>query len=140
MHSWLGTSSSEGNAERLSDHADAQIWRGHLAWPAVEYCGRNPTCGDEIQISILLGGSVVDDIRFDGCGCVVSRACASMLCEGVFGRNVAAIMVPSAEELMQFHISGFSANRQRCALLAYETLMRGLRTLEQDSVERSETT
>ena len=88
---------------------------------------------------MLVRDNIVDDIRFEGCGCVVSQACASMLCEGVFGRSIAAIMVASPEELMQFYISGFSVNRQQCALLAYETLMRGLRTLEQHPAERSET-
>ena len=56
-----------------------------------------------------------------------------------FGKDVTAIMASSPEDLMQFCISGFSVNRQQCALLAYETLMRGLRTIEQHSVERSET-
>jgi len=127
------------NFERFSEHVDTVVWRGTLSTSASKYCGRNSVCGDEIQISILVRERVVDDIRFDGCGCVVSQACASMLCEGVFGRNVAAIMISSPEELMQFCISGFSVNRQQCALLAYELLMRGLRMLEQHPVERSET-
>ena len=132
-------SNSEGNAERFSEHLDTLAWRGALSSPASKYCGRNSTCGDEIQLSILVRDRVVDDIRFDGCGCAVSQACASMLCEGVFGKDVKAIMAASPEELMQFCISGFSVNRQQCALLAYETLMRGLRTLEQHPAERSET-
>jgi len=131
--------SLENNTDRLSEHADTLIWRGTLLSPASQHNGRNPTCGDEIQISILVRENVVDDIRFDGCGCVVSQACASMLCEGVFRKEVSAIMASSPEELMQFCLSGFSVNRQQCALLAYETLMRGLRTLKQHSVERSET-
>ena len=118
--------SRENNTERLSEHANTLTWRGTLPSPASQYYGRNSTCGDEIQISILVREQVVDDIRFDGCGCAVSQACASMLCEGVFGKDVTTSMASSAEELMQFYKSEFSINRQQCALLAYQTLMRGL--------------
>lgn len=51
--------------------------------------GFNPFCGDTISISLALDGDKVADIGFQGSGCAISRASASMLTESVMGKSIA---------------------------------------------------
>ena len=50
----------------------------------------NPTCGDEITVRVSLSSSDIEDISYDGLGCSISQASASVLHELLAGRDVAA--------------------------------------------------
>src|SRR5215467_10529435 len=49
--------------------------------------GFNPLCGDRIHIYVQLDGDTVQDISFEGSGCAISKASASMLTETVKGKS-----------------------------------------------------
>jgi nitrogen fixation protein NifU and related proteins len=49
----------------------------------------NPTCGDEITVRVAMSSSDIADISYDGLGCSISQASASVLHELVSGQNVA---------------------------------------------------
>jgi nitrogen fixation NifU-like protein len=49
--------------------------------------GHNPLCGDHITIYVQLEGSVIKDIRFQGSGCAISKASASMMTDSVKGKD-----------------------------------------------------
>lgn len=84
--------------------------------------GRNPLCGDEIQLGMMLDGELVRELHFDGPGCIVSQGAAAMLCERVSGRRIEEVVGSSAETLLGFDPAVLTMNRQRCARLAYEIL------------------
>ena len=48
----------------------------------------NPTCGDEITLRVRVNDEVVDDVSYQGMGCSISQASASVLYELVRGRKV----------------------------------------------------
>src|ERR1700709_740118 len=48
----------------------------------------NPTCGDEVTLRVHLDGSTVGDISYDGAGCSISQASASVLHELLVGETV----------------------------------------------------
>jgi len=48
----------------------------------------NPTCGDEITLRVRVGDNVIDDVSYQGMGCSISQASASVLYELVRGRKV----------------------------------------------------
>jgi nitrogen fixation NifU-like protein len=50
----------------------------------------NPTCGDEITVRVAVEGSGLADISYDGLGCSISQASASVLYELLAGRDAAA--------------------------------------------------
>jgi nitrogen fixation NifU-like protein len=50
----------------------------------------NPTCGDEITVRVALSSSDISDISYDGLGCSISQASASVLHELVSGQDVAS--------------------------------------------------
>jgi nitrogen fixation NifU-like protein len=52
----------------------------------------NPTCGDEVTLRVRLSGGVIEDVSYDGMGCSISQAAASVLHDLVNGRPVHAAL------------------------------------------------
>ncbi|AEB46281.1 Fe-S cluster assembly sulfur transfer protein SufU [Micromonospora maris] len=50
----------------------------------------NPTCGDEVTVRVATDGEVLHDVSYDGMGCSISQASASVLHELLTGREAAA--------------------------------------------------
>ena len=50
--------------------------------------GDNPLCGDKITVHVLVEDGVVKDVGFQGSGCAISRASASLMTDAVKGRTV----------------------------------------------------
>jgi nitrogen fixation NifU-like protein len=53
--------------------------------------GHNPLCGDKLTVYLTLAGDRISDVRFDGSGCAISIASASLLTEAVRGKTVAEV-------------------------------------------------
>ncbi len=53
--------------------------------PTVTVEGYNPLCGDHFTVSLLLEGDLVKDVAFQGAGCAISKASASMMTTAVKG-------------------------------------------------------
>jgi nitrogen fixation protein NifU and related proteins len=71
--------------------------------------GANPLCGDEIRVSLRVRDGIVEDLRFDGRGCSISQASASMMTERLKGHSVeeAARVIAAFRALMHAeHASG----------------------------------
>jgi nitrogen fixation NifU-like protein len=61
-------------------------------------CHRNnPLCGDEITVTANVSEGVVSDVAFQGQGCSISQASASMMTEAVTGKDVADALAMAAE-------------------------------------------
>ena len=75
--------------EIILDHYKHPRGRGLREPFAVEVHHVNPTCGDELTVRVTLDGDVVTDISYDGQGCSISQASASMLHEQLVGGTVA---------------------------------------------------
>jgi nitrogen fixation NifU-like protein len=48
----------------------------------------NPLCGDRLSIALQLDGDRIEDIKFEGSGCAISKASASLMTEAVSGHTV----------------------------------------------------
>jgi nitrogen fixation protein NifU and related proteins len=53
--------------------------------------GYNPLCGDRLSIFVRLNGDRIEDLRFEGKGCAISTASASLMTEAVKGKSRAAV-------------------------------------------------
>jgi nitrogen fixation protein NifU and related proteins len=87
--------------------------------------GQNPLCGDEVSITVNFdGGDAIRQIRFDGRGCAISQAAASMLMELVEGRPVEEVATMPKEELLEELGVPLEQNpaRLKCALLGLGVL------------------
>lgn len=58
--------------------------------------GDNPLCGDKITLEVQLDGDVITDIGFQGSGCAISKASASLMTSAVQGKTA-----PEAESLFR---------------------------------------
>lgn len=53
--------------------------------------GTNPLCGDRLHLYLDIEGDTVRDVRFEGQGCAISTASASLMSEAIKGRSVAQV-------------------------------------------------
>jgi nitrogen fixation NifU-like protein len=71
--------------EVILDHYKHPRNRGTLAHCSKSADGFNPLCGDRITVELETDGERITDIRFEGSGCAISMASASMMTEAVKG-------------------------------------------------------
>lgn len=76
--------------------------------------GFNPLCGDKLTLYLRLVDGVIADVRFEGTGCAISTASASLMSEALKGKSI-----EEAEELFtRFHALLTEADETRAARLA----------------------
>ena len=76
--------------ELILDHNRRPRNRGALDQPDHAAEGFNPLCGDRVLIEVNVREGVIDDVRFDGKGCAISTASASLMSEAVKGKTLVA--------------------------------------------------
>ena len=74
--------------EVILDHNRSPRNFGRLEDADLHADGHNPLCGDKLSITLKLDGDRVADLRFEGSGCAISKASASLMTEGVKGRTL----------------------------------------------------
>jgi nitrogen fixation NifU-like protein len=127
--------------------------RNYRALPSAQLRaeGYNPLCGDRFTVYVNLEGDTIRDVTFEGSGCAISKASASMMTQALKGKSRA-----DAEKLFEnFHklvtghgesngtenlgkLAAFSGVsefpvRVKCATLAWHTLQAALKG-QQDTV------
>lgn len=88
---------------------------------------KNPTCGDRLAIDVSVTDGVIGDIGFQGVGCAISQAAASMLTEHVRGKTVALALALGPKDVLRLLGVTLSPTRMKCALLSLETLKKALK-------------
>ena len=85
--------------EMILDHNQHPRNFGELLGANLSAEGHNPLCGDQVTVYLQMEGEVIRAVHFDGAGCAISIASASMMTEALTGRTV-----HEAEHLFQhFH-------------------------------------
>lgn len=74
--------------EIILDHYRRPKGRGLREPYDVEVHHVNPTCGDEITLRVRLAGNTIEDVSYEGMGCSISQASASVLYELVDGKDI----------------------------------------------------
>ncbi len=84
----------------------------------------NPLCGDEVMIQIVVKNERVEDIRFNGHGCAISTASASLVTDKVKGMTKNEVAKMTADNVLDMLMIPISPVRMKCALLALETIQK----------------
>ena len=101
--------------------------KGTLEHAQISAKDSNPLCGDIIEMQLELDkNNSVRDVRFNGQGCAISQASASMLTELVKGKTVDDVRKISKEEILSLIGGQLSAVRLKCALLSLKVLKTGV--------------
>lgn len=87
---------------------------------------KNPTCGDELHMDILVENDTIVEVGFTGAGCAISQASASLLTEHVKGKLVSEALGLSPEDILKLLGVTLSPNRLKCGLLSLETMKKAL--------------
>lgn len=74
--------------EVIVDHNRSPRNFGELDPPGRKLEGFNPLCGDRLTLYLNQDGDRISDIKFNGSGCAISIASASLMTEGVKGKSV----------------------------------------------------
>jgi len=84
---------------------------------------RNPLCGDELKVYLKVDDEgLVEDLRFDGHGCAISQAAASMASDEVKGMKVDELLRLDREFILDLLGIDISATRMKCALLSLKVI------------------
>src|SRR3989338_3772433 len=92
--------SSEMYQEIILDHYRNPRNFGSLFEPHICHREANPLCGDVVEVQIKLEDGAVSCACFNGKGCAISQAAASMLIEHVQGKKVSELHKLSKEEML----------------------------------------
>lgn len=131
--------------EVILEHSKAP--RNYHALPAADHKaeGYNPLCGDRFSVYVEMDGEAIRDIGFEGAGCAISKASASLMTQSVKGKTKEQIQelfqrfhqmvtghaVPGQEQDQMGKLAVFSGvsefpTRVKCATLAWHTLQAAL--------------
>ncbi|MCX8103144.1 MAG: SUF system NifU family Fe-S cluster assembly protein [Candidatus Bipolaricaulota bacterium] len=120
----------QAQIELLLDHYENPRNRGKLENPDAHMTWGNPGCGDIITLYLKIDDSErITDIAFEGEGCTVSQAAASMLTEKLKGQALSYAASLSVDDITSWVGREIMLSRPRCALLALDTLKLALRYL-----------
>ena len=106
--------------------------KGHLDPHDLEFADSNPTCGDEMSMTIRLDEArdKIADVAFDGRGCAISQASASILTDDLRGKSVEEIEAMDPKQLLDELGVPIGPARLKCALLSYKVLQGAVRGAE----------
>jgi nitrogen fixation NifU-like protein len=84
----------------------------------------NPTCGDELSMTLRLdaGREHIADVAFEGRGCAISQASASILTDTLRGMSLDEVQAISPQSVLDELGVPIGPARLKCALLGYKVL------------------
>lgn len=110
------------NEEKIIDHWESPRNKGSL--PNATSGGRseNLACGDSITIDLLVANGTIEKASFDGRGCVLCLAGASMLVENIIGKPLNEAAKLTERDMFNLYEGVPIPVRMRCCLLPLEAL------------------
>jgi nitrogen fixation NifU-like protein len=125
--------------EHVLDHYEDPFHRGKCRNATHAHEDDNPLCGDSIRVELRISGDGrIADAWFDGDGCCISQASASMLMEAMEGKSVQDAKEFSAEQMLKLFGARLTPNRQKCCLLSWRVLQSALYSPISQNGERVE--
>jgi nitrogen fixation NifU-like protein len=113
--------------EIILDHYRNPRNKGKLPNADISIHDSNPLCGDEIDIHLKVEQERIKDIKFEGRGCAISQASASMLTEMVLDKPLNTIKDLTKEEILEnIGLLNLGPARIKCALLSLKVLKMGM--------------
>lgn len=109
--------------ENILDHGQNMRNRGVLDPAAVDVEADNPLCGDHLRLTLRLDEQGrVSAVGWEGHGCAISQASASMLGEELIGKTLDELKAISKDDVFELIGIPLSMNRVKCGLLSLKTL------------------
>jgi len=132
--------------ELIMEHNSSKRNKRELENPDKTERGHNPSCGDEISLSVKFNGDIIEDMAFTGSGCAISQASTSIMIDLIKGKSKQEALslvetfismikreIANEEELLALEDAMVFQNiqnmpaRVKCAVLAWHTLKESLK-------------
>jgi len=125
--------------EFLLDHYQNPRNKGRVEDADVVMSGGNPNCGDIVTLYVNVGDDDrIESVHFEGEGCTISQAGASIIAEMAEGKTVAEFEAMGYDEIVDLMGKDVVMSRVRCATVGLGTLKAGLTELRNRRI-RAET-
>ena len=119
--------------DNILDHYENPSHWGTLEHPTFEIRDLNPLCGDEVRIQARLDdGDRLATVRFEGKGCVISLAAASMLMEEVEGKTLDEVKKMGRQDMLDLLGVPLTTMRVKCAMLPLRALEKAIQRYEEE--------
>lgn len=110
--------------EEILEHYKHPHHHGKLPKADVVQREHNPLCGDQLTFYVTFADDKVTDIAFEGEGCAISQASASMLSDEVIGMSIEELKQLQKEDIIDLLGIELGPTRLKCALLSIQGLTR----------------
>ncbi|MFB6095022.1 MAG: Fe-S cluster assembly sulfur transfer protein SufU, partial [Halodesulfurarchaeum sp.] len=102
--------------QQILDHYKNPRNYGDLEDPDFSHGGHNPSCGDELEFDVALeaDGETIERVAFDGEGCAISQASASMLSERLPGMTLSEVEELDRDDVLDMLGVDISPMRIKC--------------------------
>lgn len=112
--------------QELLDHYRFPRHKGKLVQPDFTSDQHNPSCGDQVCFEVKLANGCIVEIAFDGVGCVISQATASMVADLVKDKSFDYVNALTSSDMLALIDMDLGPTRLKCALLSLYALQQGL--------------
>jgi nitrogen fixation protein NifU and related proteins len=109
--------------EHVLDHYEDPFHRGNCHLCTHTHEDTNPLCGDVIRMELQIDDrGTMKEVYFNGNGCCISQAAASMLVEKFNGHSIEEVKRFTAQDMLDLFGARLTPNRQKCCLLSWRVL------------------
>ncbi|GAA0650222.1 iron-sulfur cluster assembly scaffold protein [Salarchaeum japonicum] len=118
--------------QQILDHYKNPRNYGELPDPTFTHEGYNPSCGDEIEFDVTLAddGETIETVAWDGDGCAISQASASMLSGKLPGMTLDEVDDLDRDDVLEMLGVEVTPMRIKCAVLAEKVVQDGARVYQ----------
>ncbi|MBV4419868.1 SUF system NifU family Fe-S cluster assembly protein [Clostridium tyrobutyricum] len=128
-------------SEIITEHNQDTTNKRKIDDPDIKERGHNPSCGDDITLSLKFNGDVIEDVAYEGSGCAISQASTSMMIDLIKGKTIEEAMdyvntfigmikkkvtdekqLEKLEDAIALKNISMMPARVKCAVLAWHTL------------------
>jgi nitrogen fixation NifU-like protein len=120
--------------DALLDHYKYPHNKGLVTNPDCQATIFNPLCGDQVTLQAFFDNDIIQACHFDGKGCVISLAAASLLAKAVEGMKLQTVLALQKDFMLDLVKLELGPTRLRCALLALEALQKGIADVAQSKI------
>ncbi len=122
-------------AEQLIYHYEHPSNKHAMDDASISMGEENVSCGDVITVYLKLNGGTIEDVSFEGSGCVISMGSASMLTDELKGKTLAQLEKMSYKDLLKIINIDPGPVRMHCATLSLRALKKAAFEFEHKPVD-----
>jgi nitrogen fixation NifU-like protein len=114
-------------AENILEHYKNPQNKGVIKDADIIQTGANPLCGDHLALYINHDKTKITDVKFEGKGCAISQASASILTDELKGMTLKDAAQISKDDVLEMLGVELGPARLKCGLLIWDTLREALK-------------